>query len=587
VKLLMQQNRISDAARRLEAFATQNPKDGTLDLLRLTLGELRLQEYYGLPESSRRADTNLLPQARSGFDQVVANTNSEHFAQASLNRGWCLWEEGQNSGATNRIIEALLSFETAAEQLPRSPQQAVARFKQADCQFRLLNYPSAVSNYWIVATNYADLPAIASELAPQALYQIVQANSRTGVLPAAHQAVERLVAEYPVNAFSGQSALLFGQAVNRLGKPDDARKFFTDFKTKFPTSAIVPEVELAIARTYEQAGNWKEAVSLYDQWVTNHVGHVSLPHAEFDRAWAHDRSGDATGAFNLFTNYVAQFPASEQAPLAQSWIGDYYFQQEKYDFAELNFLKVSQYTNWPSSDLTFEARMMAGRAAFLRQGYAAALGHFTNLINDVNCPKWLFPEAYCALADTFVRYPEAVGASTNAVSNYNEAIAALIKVTTAFPNSPSAPLAWGRIGDCYLRLAALDAKQYERAIDAYTNVLKSSLADVAARSQAEVGIAIVLEKQAALQTNSSRTALLSEALRHYLNVVHAKNLRDGEAADPFWVKEAAVAAATLAQEQGQWEVAASLYRQLRDLIPPLRKTWEAKLQKLDQVRPVQ
>jgi len=66
--------------------------------------------------------------------------------------------------------------------------------------------------------------------------------------------------------------------------------------------------------------------------------------------------------------------------------------------------------------------------------------------------------------------------------------------------------------------------------------------------------------------------------------VEGKNLRPGDLADPFWVKEAAVSAARLAEELRQWDVASKWYERLLTLLPPLRRTWELKLEKLEQLR---
>jgi hypothetical protein len=100
----------------------------------------------------------------------------------------------------------------------------------------------------------------------------------------------------------------------------------------------------------------------------------------------------------------------------------------------------------------------------------------------------------------------------------------------------------------------------------------------------ETGLAKVLEKQAEETSGPDRINLLKEALRHYVYVAEGKNLLDREEADPFWVKEAALAAARLAEELQQWDVAGTWYQRLLTLLPPLRKTWELKLQKLAQLR---
>ncbi|HKS38770.1 MAG TPA: tetratricopeptide repeat protein [Verrucomicrobiae bacterium] len=608
VALALAQNKIGEASRRLESFVFQNPKDGMLDLLRLTLGELRLKEYFNLPENARKTNTNLLAQARPQFEQVIANTNILLAGKASLNRGWCFWEEGQNTASTNRIAEGLAAFRGAAEILPRSEDQAVARFKWADCQFVLTDYAGAVTNYWQVVTNYADLSGVKESLADFALFQVIRASIDLGDLAGASRAVERILADYPDGFFGGRGVLLYGQALNRQDATArelilNARRLFDDFCRRFPASPLVPEIELAVARTYEHEGDWKEAIHHYDRWVTNHAGHASLPRAQFDRAWSYYREGNETQAFNLFTNYVAQFETSSMAPLAQYWIGEYYLRQEKYDLAELDFQKIFKNTNWPPTELTFRARMMAGRAAYFRQGYPAAIGYFTNLINDPSplMPAALLPEAYFAYADTFIGYAEAVVGATNALDNYREAIVVLKAITAKYPTNRLALLAWGRMGDCYLQWATVEPKAYEDAVAAYSNVIRSDLADIAARSQAEVGIGHVeaglaraLEKQAGQASPSDRerllverTRLLNEALGRYLNVALAKNLRASEQANPSWVKEATLYAARLAKDQQRWDVAANLYRGLIDAVPALRRMWEARLEELEQARSAQ
>ena len=129
-------------------------------------------------------------------------------------------------------------------------------------------------------------------------------------------------------------------------------------------------------------------------------------------------------------------------------------------------------------------------------------------------------------------------------------------------------------------VAVTDPAVYDRAFQAYTNVIRFPGSGPAARSQAEVNLGRTREKQAALATGAERTNLFTASLAHYLNVGLGKNLRENEQADPFWVKEAALSGARLAEDLQRWEVAANLYRRLIDLAPGLRKTWESRLEKL-------
>ena len=94
-----------------------------------------------------------------------------------------------------------------------------------------------------------------------------------------------------------------------------------------------------------------------------------------------------------------------------------------------------------------------------------------------------------------------------------------------------------------------------RATNAYAQVFNSPYANISARSQAQIGFGIALEKKAALATARSRRALLKLALDNYLDVFDGNNLRDGEQADPFWVKKAGLQAAALGGNVGQCRIA--------------------------------
>jgi tetratricopeptide (TPR) repeat protein len=200
---------------------------------------------------------------------------------------------------------------------------------------------------------------------------------------------------------------------------------------------------------------------------------------------------------------------------------------------------------------------------------------------DKKCPPHIVPEAYFELGNTIMS--EKSAATTNALDRYREAIVAFGKIPQLFPQSPFAPLAWGQIGNCHLQLATLDPSQFDRASESYSNVLSSPLADVDARGNAEFGLATVFEKRAALATADEKPALQDEALRRFLAVFEGGYLREGETADPSLLKEAALAAARLAEEQGRWEVAASIYHRLIETLPPMRQIADARLRRVQQM----
>jgi hypothetical protein len=85
------------------------------------------------------------------------------------------------------------------------------------------------------------------------------------------------------------------------------------------------------------------------------------------------------------------------------------------------------------------------------------------------------------------------------------------------------------------------------------------------------------------QTGSAeqRPALVTAARDHYLNVVYGKT-NAGQPTEPFWLKEAGLAAARLAEAERDWEVASQLYARLADLLPPMRASLERRRERVQE-----
>ena len=99
-----------------------------------------------------------------------------------------------------------------------------------------------------------------------------------------------------------------------------------------------------------------------------------------------------------------------------------------------------------------------------------------------------------------------------------------------------------------------------------------------------MGLGIVKEKQARTRSGAEAEKLLKAAREHFLNVLYGSNLRLNEKCSPYWVKEAGFAAARLAEEQQDWEVAANIYRRLVAVLPPVKPILEKKLERAEQLR---
>lgn len=572
-ELSLGQNDLARAAQVLDRFTTQYKDASARDLGLLSLGELRLRQHLaaGLASAAPAANTNaaagtnFLNQAMSAFS-ALANEfpESPYIGKARLNLGWCHWLK-------NDMAQAAAAFQTAAERLPPSYDQAVALFKLADARFRLNEMPTAVSNYTAVTTQFKDSAETRTTLVEPALYQLARAALAAGDILAATNALHRIVSEYPTNYFTERAVLVAGQTLTREGNPAGARLVFSEFLRSAPESPLAAEVRLAIARTLEREDKWDGAISEYESWLARYTNSPALARASYSLAWASLQAGRETNALQQFTQFAARFPGDELAPLAQWWVGDYYFRNGRLPQAEEAYQLLYNNPKVAGSAIYYQARLMAGRAAFQRRGWHDARNYFTNLTSDLKCPPDIWAQAAFAYGNVLMSQD-----STNKLADYSEAVNVFNLIYGRFPTNPVAVLALGEKASCLLQWAQT-LPQYEAATVEFQKVLTNRLAGPTARAISGVGLAVVLEKQAQQKTGAESASLLKSALTHYLDVFYyRKDLKDGEKPDLFWVKKAGWEAARLAESSGDWTQALKIYERLGTLIPALRPSLEKK-----------
>ena len=556
------------ATRTLEIFLTRFPKDPEEDPIRLALGELYLKAWM-TQKPTPGPITNALQRAQDQFDFLVQNSpQSPSFGLAQLNRGWCLLEAGNPA-------ESAAAFKIATERILPSTSQLVARAKWADTQFTLKDFTGARENYRLVASQSAQYPGLAPAWFESNHYQIIRASLELGDLPAATAALDKMIELFPQGTSLDRAMLLTGQALLRQNNPTQARKVLSDLVQRLPNSPLIPETQLALAHSCSLESNWTEAEAKLDAWVAAYTNHPALAQAEFDRAWVYEQAGQDAKALQLYTNFVSRNPLSPLAPLAQNAAADHYFNLGKYEESEKNYQLLFQNTNWASSGLALRARLCAGRSAFNRQGFTDATNYFVTLINLLNSDpahsQDLLCSAYFALGDTFIAMPALE--STNSLKKFGEAIVVFSRIPET---NALAPMAWGRIADSHFQLAVQDASRYTNALQFYQKVMDSPASPLSERSDAECGVAGVLEAQARTMAPPEQLPLLKQALDHYLNIALEKNLHPGEKPDPFWLGRAGLEAARILEFQNQWSEAANLYQRLQKALPNLRGILEKK-----------
>ena len=526
-ELLLSQGKSAEAVARIEGFLATRPQEEGADLLHLKSGELQLDAWR---IGSDKTQLALLTKARAHFDAILQQM-------------------------TNSTL-----------------------IGKADTLFQQAQFASAVTNYQQVINQFRDLPGARSNLLAQAGHQIVRSLIVLGDIDEARVTMEDLVKNHPKSLQSDEAWLAVAQQMLETEAFAEGRQLLDKFIINRPESPLRTLAELSRARSLAFDNRWAEGAVELGKWALAHTNHPALGDAQFDRAWMTFRGGDETNSFQMFTNFLGKYPMHSLAPMAQNWVADFYYNREQWGAAEQNYQRVFQTTNEIANGLGYQARLMAARTAILRQGYSDARGYLTNLLGDANCPTNLAPEAWFMLGDVIIE--QRIVNSTNSLNNYIEALNAFAMITKQYAGHRLEPIAYGKTGDCYFQLASQFPEYYSKATNAYVKVLEFSTAPVAARNQAEFGLALVLEKLSETSTATLRTALLKASLDRLLNIVYGKD-SEGHASDPYWMKRAGLAAGRISELLNNKAATTALYQRLSEDLPSLRATWESKIRSVE------
>jgi TolA-binding protein len=540
------ENNPATAEEVLEKYLPQFTNSPALEVARLKLGELHLQDFVAQP-----AATNHLAAARVNFDQLLAaSTNGPLVGKAFLDRGWCNW-------LAEKYPESLTNFQAAALQLPPSEDLAVARFKMGDAQFAQKDFAGALTNYQSVLTDFPMLTNLESTLGDRALYQMLRARLEWTNAPGADDAMRQLLEKFSTNGPADSSRLLAGQGFSDFGSPAKAREVFQKFAAERAESPLLPQVAFAAARTFERETNWLAAVTNYAAWLKDFPTNELRPQVEYARNWAVFQTGDEDGAFALFTQFIIQ-STNSLTPLAHWWVADHFFRLGGTNFVEAERHYELIFQDFPTNELAYPAQLMAGRAAMGRFS-PDAYGYFDKLFKT-NSPAELAVQARFAYCDALRQMASSDTNNANLISATN----ILNQICQLYPTNAAGALAWSEIGDCDMQLGAFDA-----ATNAYAQVLNSPAAGQELWCRAKVGLGIVLEKKAEGLPEEARITLLNMALNHYLDVVDIQS-------DELWVKKAGLQALPLISILDPDGAKQKFFDRLEYLLPSLKETLEKK-----------
>lgn len=572
IELEMEQRNAQDVINLLEEYIAGTENDESLDIALLTLGELNLQRYYEEIVKPERIEIENAPtpidylnDSRLHLEKLIEEyPESTLLPMAQYHRGWCYWELSQTP-------ESVTAFKEAAEKLPKSFVAAVARFKLADGYYVLGQHKDALKNYRDIVERYENTSRIRETFLDQVLYQTVRASIADDDTDSALLAISKLIAIYPDSLLANTSRLLVGQHLIHINKVSEAREVFVEMIEHFNEFPLKAEVDYAIAYSWELQGEWARAAALYRNWIEDYPSHQNQAKAAYSYAWCRGQAGQEQEALVAFREFLEDHQGHPLAQRARLWLGNHYFNAVDFEAAERQYRVILRQEDAQQPELSRQALLMASRASFRQNKITQSAQYLRDLSEEIKDSENVSPDfrAQVELNLGDVLFEVGKQASPNQEDTIGEARLKYARVGALHPGSRLAAIAFGRYGD-----ASYFLKRYPEAIEAYERVLNDfPEADISIRSQAEVGLAMSLERLA--EENSERSdELLDQALQHYLNIVYLENLRANELPDPFWLEEAGLKAGTLVEARQDVDTGVRLYRRLAELLPPLREDWD-------------
>jgi len=355
-----------------------------------------------------------------------------------------------------QYAEAAKEYRNYVSLFPQSDLAGKAFFYAGWCEFNQKEYDSAIATLRDMLAQYPD-----DHYAPDAQFRIASSYFEKGDYQQAIEQAGLVVTGYPNSPVIAQATYLKANALDKLGRDDDAIAAYRDVRSLY-------------SRMYEMLrGSFREGKNVdFDNYrklfetSSLRVAEILSQEGRFDEA--------------LKELIAAQETAEERFYKAkvQMRIGDLFMRKGKVDssawddaYTAYNQV-IALYSDTPYPP---NAQYQKGEAKYFAGKYAAARDEYLNVLSDYpDCDTGLRAAALYSAGWS----AEKSGEKEQALASYRQAV-------ESFPRSTQAPL-------CLLRIARMryDAGQIDEAVKAYTQVVEKYAATPQA-ADAYYGLGIV------------------------------------------------------------------------------------------------
>jgi len=475
---------------------------------------------------------------------------------------------------TGQLVQAKEAFQTLINKYPQhelmvpiTEQLAEAAYDAKDTGWSQLLFQWQKTN----------APTQSGEL--RGLSGLAWSQFKAGNLEEAAATFDQVLQKNPTPQMAAESALIRGQILQKLGKPDQALPMYELVFTKYAQASEAPAALWAAARLHDSLDQHQVATALYQRLANEYPKFAELDAVLYKWAWSLHDQGKAKESVAVFERLHKEFPQSHYWADATFRLAQAAFEAKDYaatsKFAEMLLNAQTEPTirenaiylsgqaaagqeKWkparkafetllkdhPQSPLKLLAEYGIAETLFRQNDYAAAILRLQTLINSSQgrSDPWL-AVAHLRLAQALVKE-----------KRWDDAYAVALPIAKLFPDFPEQYEV-----DYVLGRYLANKADFEGARQAYHRVINSpsgNKTETAAKAQFMIAETFFHQKN------------YEEALREYLRleILYAY---------PTWQAAAMLQAAKSYEQLGEWQKAVETYTKLLNTFPQTEFTQEA------------
>jgi outer membrane protein assembly factor BamD (BamD/ComL family) len=260
---------------------------------------------------------------------------------------------------------------------------------------------------------------------------------------------------------------------------------------------------------------------------------------DYLNVWTEEAAGsDETKVIDLAKRFLEQHGSSSFAPEVRLKLAEFYYRRHDFANAQTQFEIIAQQN--PDNSLGEKALFFAAESAMSSMGEHSldrAIVLFDQVVRQNGAFRWAARNEQAVIE-------RKLGKPKDALALYDEVLK-----SDAGPSEKREALC-GK-GDIFFEMGTADPTNYERAIEAYDQLVSDKDAPIHWRNQALFKKGLCLEKK---NDRANALATLYEILE--------EDARPNRRRELFWYYKAGFNAARLLEEDSKWESAAAIYEKL-------------------------